>query len=145
MNELKSELVLNPEYYSADVYMEEEENKKSIYLSVFIQLLMVSIILALLIFGYKYIMKNHYDDIDLWMMETKASMLGVKEKVPVVMGKEVVVSTEAIISTVEAKAEVVKKNSMQVSSTPKVIAPTVQPQELSNEYIKLVEKSLGNY
>jgi hypothetical protein len=139
MTKDKSELILNPEYYSADMYMEENENPKSIYLRVLMQLLLITIIFGALIFSYKYIMKNYYDDIRLWMTEDKVSVVK-KEKVPIVIREEPVMpKVELAIIKVE------KKKTVKVPLVTKVKPQVVKHQELSDEYIKLVEQSLVNY
>jgi hypothetical protein len=131
MTEDRSELILNPEDYSADMYMEENENPKSIYLRVLMQLLLITIIFGALIFSYKYIMKNYYDDIHLWMTEKKVA---------------IVIREEAVMPKVELEIKKIeKKKIVKVPLVAKLKPQVVQHQELSDEYIKLVEQSLVNY
>jgi hypothetical protein len=130
MSKTTNELILNPDFYSANSYIEQEENAKPIYVRVFIQLLIMLTLLGVLIFSYKYFMQNYYEEIRLWIIEDTVSTHTVKK--------------ESIIpKIIEVKVE--KKNIVKVFTQTKAEIPIVQHQELSDEYIKLVEQSLGNY
>lgn len=138
MSDRKSEFILNPEYYSIDTYI-EEENTEPIYLRVLIQLSTIFIIFGILFFAYKYIMKNYYDDICLWIAEDKVSAVVQKAQAPRIIREKVVVSK------IEVGIKVEKKKIVKVPLSNKVKTPPVEYQELSDEYIKLVEQSLVNY
>jgi len=132
----KSKLILNPDYYSAGTYMETEENAKSIYLRVFIQLLIITMAFSALILGYKYIMKHHYNDISLWLREDK--VLVKNEEVPIVIREE------SIITKIEEKKVLISPLVSAVNS-PIIKVKVVQSQEITDEYMKLMQDSLGNY
>ena len=135
MSITKSKLMLNPNDYSADSYIEEEENQKPIYIRLLIQLFMITVILGILIFSYQYFMKNYYETAYSWMMEDKVSSVVKKENIATAIGEE-----DELLNVEVEKKEVVK-----VSLTPKVEPLAVESQELTDEYIKLVEQSMGKY
>ena len=132
MTNSKKKLILNSEYYSADTYLPEEENVKSIYIRVLIQLVIIFIIFGVLIFTYKYFMKNYYENISLWLMDSKVTTLIKDEKAVIVQREPIIIREELSIVKVKEK----NVPNAKVISTPK---------ELTAEYIKLVEDSLGNY
>jgi hypothetical protein len=133
MSNIKNELILNPDYYSADMYVDEEEKQQSIYIRVFIQLFVVFIVFSILIFSYNYFMKNYYEEVHFWKIEAKVKQVVEKERTPIAIREE----------PIEHKVKNEKR--VQVISVSEVKPQIVQHEELTDEYIKLVEQSLGNY
>jgi hypothetical protein len=141
MTKNKSELILNPEYYSADSYVEEIDEDISI--KTIMKLLKIITIVSVLILGYTYFIKNNLITISAWFSEVKQIVLFENKKI-----QPLIIREEPSISKVEVKVKTQKV--LLVSSIPKVkpqiIKPkAVQPKELTDEYLRLVQKSLVNY
>jgi hypothetical protein len=132
----KNDLILNPDFYSADAYIEQEENQKPIYIRVFIQLLIIFMIFGALIFSYKYFMKNYYTEVYLWVMEDKVNLMVENKRSAIVIREE----PEEII---EVKVE--NKKIVKISFIEEAKPEIIQHQVLTDEYLKLVEQSLVNY
>ena len=134
----KNKLILNTDYYSAHVYMLEEtkEDKKMISLKVVMKLLMTIIITGALLLVYNYYIKNNFRTISTWLTNKK-ELLFPETKEAIIIREEMSVSekVERILPVIKIKKEV-----------PSVVTPpAVKSNELSDEYIKLMQESLGNY
>jgi len=135
----KNKLILNTDYYSAHAYMveETEEDKKMISLKVVMKLLMTIIIIGALVLVYNYYIKNNFTTISTWLTNKK-ELLFPETKEVIIIREEISVSdkVEKILPVIQINKEI-----------PIVVAPTaVQSNELlSDEYIKLMQESLGKY
>ena len=133
----KSEFLLDTEYYGAYEYEVEEEAKDRIPLVKIVKPLMVMFIIGILIFVYIYYIRNNLREISAWLSNVKQVIL-LEEKKVIRIREEVYVDKvkkEKIVSNKEIK----KEKSKDIKPTPS------NNNELTDEYLKLVEKSLGNY
>ena len=134
----KSKLILNPDYYSAYAYMAEEteETKTILPIKAVMKLLTTIVIIGALVLVYNYYIKNNFTKISTWMTNTTESLFPETKDV-IIIREEMSVSEKVkkIVPVMKIKKEV----AIPISSS------SVKNDELSDEYIKLMQDSLGNY
>ncbi|CAA6819286.1 MAG: Unknown protein [uncultured Sulfurovum sp.] len=110
----KTKLLLDTNYYSADVYQKENKSLKPIVKKLFIMVIIFTLMTA----AYSYFIKNNLNKIHpLW------------------------VKVKSIVLLEEEKTVLVKRELVQVKTEAKVMTNN----ELSENYVKRVQESLGNY
>jgi hypothetical protein len=134
----KSKLTLNPDYYSAHAYMvgETEEDKTMIPIKTIMKVLMTILIIGALVLVYNYYIKNNYTKISTWLTNQK-ELFFPEMKTAIIIREEISVSAKVkkIVPVIK-----IKKDASTV-----VPSGSSKHNELSDEYIKLMQKSLGNY
>jgi hypothetical protein len=134
----KSKLILNPDYYSAHAYMveETEEDKKTILIKVVMKLLMTILIIGALVLVYNYYIKNNFTKISTWLTNKK-ELFFPEMKTAIIIREEISVSAKVkkIVPTIK-----IKKDEPIV-----VPSGSSKNNELSDEYLKLMQESLVNY
>ncbi len=137
----KNKLILNPDDYSADAYMleETEEDKTNISMKAVkavMKLLMIIVIVGALVFVYTHYIQNNFRTISTWLTNQK-EFLFPRMREPVVIREEISVSEKVkkIIPVINMKKDTA------IDTPPS----SVKKDDLSDEYIKLMQESLGNY
>ena len=154
MARIYSKPILDPDYYSASTYVEQENN--SSYVRLFVQILIAGLIIVGAVLLYKYLNKNNYFESTKDFTVKIPTVLSDKETTRSIVREEAVEVTETKVRDVAPIVKVVeieKKEAIKVYAAPKrveKVTTPIKPQvassnELSDEYIKLVKESLGNY
>ncbi|CAA6811362.1 MAG: Unknown protein [uncultured Sulfurovum sp.] len=146
MDNTDSTALLNPDYYSASTYVEQEGNTN--YLRILVKVLIAGLIIVGVVLLYKYLSKNNYFEFSKDFTPKTPIVREEPMEVKVTKVKDVALIVEVVKVVDVEKREVVK-----VYSAPKVLQKVTLPikpkvatsNELSEEYIKLVQESLGNY
>jgi len=155
MSDSKDMLILNPDYYSAET-SEDDENAKPMFKTVLMQLAFLLVIFAALFFAYSFIIKHNLVSLNSFIPD---SMLSNKESINrhEIVIREEPIEIEVPVNKVESavivpeKIEEKKKEIKKVevkkeveSVTPKIIENKYNNDDLTDEYINLIKKSLGN-
>ena len=140
---IKSKLMLNPDYYSAHAYMveETEEDKVLLPIKAIIKSLMIIVMIGVLALVYNFYIKNNFTKISTWFVNTK-ELLFPETKEVLIIREETSISekTKKIVPVIKIKKDVPIKEVLKVDTF-----SSSKNNELSDEYIKLMKKSLGNY
>jgi len=155
MSDSKNRLILNPDYYSAETY-ENDENEKPIFQTVLMQLAFLLVIFAALFFTYSFIIKHNLISLSSFIPDSILSNQESTNRHEIIIREEPI-EIEVPVNKVEPavivpeKIEVKKKEIKKVEIqkeveivTPKIIENKYNNDDLTDEYINLIKKSLGN-
>lgn len=135
MTKNKSKLILDTDYYSAYETIEGETEDRVSIVKI-MKLLIPIVIIGTLVLVSTYYVKNNFTKISTWLTNKKEFLFPEMKEV-IIIREEISVSKK-----VEKIVPVIKIN----KETPIVVAPTVvKSNDLSDEYIKLMQESLGKY
>ncbi len=138
--------MLNPDYYSADLYVENQEESSVSLIKSFVTLL----VLGVFILVYTYYVKNNISAISSWLSEVKEIVLFKNEKVineKVINIKKDSKITEIVeqINKIIQPVESTQVNQNQPETVKKNKPKQGEDKVLTAEYLKLMKESLGNY
>jgi hypothetical protein len=145
MTKTKSELTLNPDYYSAHAYM-VEETEETISIKMVLKLFITIVVIGALILVYNFYIKNNLTSIGLWLSEVKQIVMFEDKKA--IIKKPIIIREETFVTP--NKLELVKEQIPKVKEIKEEVSQIIKPKSvksdtLTDEYIKLMQKSLVNY
>lgn len=145
MTNYKSNLTFNPDYYSAEIEQEELVEER-VSLNIVMKLLVAMVIFGTVVF----FIKHNFTAIGLWLSKVEKIVLFENEnKSPIIIREEEPPLNEIVFSAPkeaklkEEQVSTVKKIKKKVGENVK--SKALDNRELTDEYIKLVEQSLGKY
>ena len=148
MTKYKNKLMLDADYYGVDTYMLGEDVNTS-SLRIMIKAFMIILILGVIIVGTTYFIKNNFQTISSGFYDVK-KMLIFESRPPILIREEPKREEPKIIRkvvpiTVPSEEMLIVEQINEVLSSSKVEPKVMDSEVLSDEYTKLMQKSLGNY
>ena len=143
MTKYKNKLMLDADYYGADTYMLGEDVNTS-SLRIMIKAFMIILILGVIIVGTTYFIKNNFQTISSGFYDVK-KMLTFESRPPILIREEPKIIRKVVPITVPSEEMLIVEQINEVLSSSKVEPKVMDSEVLSDEYTKLMQKSLGNY
>lgn len=143
MTKYKNKLMLDADYYGADTYMLGEDVNTS-SLRIMIKAFMIILILGVIILGTTYFIKNNFQTISSGFYDVK-KMLTFESRPPILIREEPEIIRKVVPITVPSEEILIVEQINEVLSSSKVEPKVMDSEVLSDEYTKLMQKSLGNY
>ena len=143
MTKYKNKLMLDADYYGADTYMLGEDVNTS-SLRIMIKAFMIILILGVIIVGTTYFIKNNFQTISSGFYDVK-KMLTFESRPPILIREEPEIIRKVVPITVPSEEMLIVEQINEVLSSSKVEPKVMDSEVLSDEYTKLMQKSLGNY
>ena len=143
MTKYKNKLMLDADYYGADTYMLGEDVNTS-SLRIMIKEFMIILILGVIIVGTTYFIKNNFQTISSGFYDVK-KMLIFESRPPILIREEPKIIRKVVPITVPSEEMLIVEQINEVLSSSKVEPKVMDSEVLSDEYTKLMQKSLGNY
>lgn len=129
MSKYKNMLTLNPDYYCAYMY-DEKRKEEHQFLKALIQFLAVLVFIMALFFIYKFIEQRNLLNFNFFEISSLKEDLVEKKVKNIIKGKEI----RKVINVVVEKP-------IKIEVEPAILKTSTV---LTDEYIELVKKSLGN-
>ena len=143
MTKYKNKLMLDADYYGVDTYMLGEDVNTS-SLRIMIKAFMIILILGVIIVGTTYFIKNNFQTISSGFYDVK-KMLIFESRPPILIREEPKIIRKVVPITVSSEEMLIVEQINEVLSSSKVEPKVMDSEVLSDEYTKLMQKSLGNY
>jgi len=150
MAKFENMLKVDPDYYSAGTY-EEEDRRPPIFVKVLVQVTTILVLFVALFFTYKFMEKrdlfsfNFLESSEIKQKPIEQRVIDKKESVfSVTREEEIKRVTQAVISQLKEKQNLVVTPSIVTSKRNESKSKVDSSDRLTQEYIELVKKSLGN-
>lgn len=144
MSAIKNELTLNPDYYSA-TSLNNTEYSPIINMAIVLKLLLLTIVIATFVFAYIHFKNNSFIAVTSLWTKIKNTIYVEYQQVLESTPQQITQTDVNSMSEVETKIIVVKNQKEKVHTSQAVKDKPIYQDELSAEYIKLMQESLGKY